>query len=87
MSNFIEEILKQMDIQLDRIEICLNRLSEENIWKKVKSDTNSIGNLCVHLAGNEFQNFVSGIGQQPFIRERSKEFTDTKSFSREEIKH
>ena len=36
MSNFVEEILKQMDIQLDKIEICLNRLSEENIMEESK---------------------------------------------------
>src|ERR1700688_4541899 len=69
MSGFIEEVLKLMNIQLNRIETCLNKLSEEDIWKKVKNNTNSIGNLCIHLAGNEYQHFISGIGKQPFIRE------------------
>ncbi|MDB5056383.1 MAG: hypothetical protein JWM44_4433 [Bacilli bacterium] len=85
MSSFIKEVLKQMNTQLNRIEICLKKLSEEDVWKKVKSNTNSIGNLCVHLAGNEYQHFVSGIGEKPFIRERSLEFSDTHSLKREEL--
>jgi uncharacterized damage-inducible protein DinB len=85
MSGFIEEVLKLMNTQLNRIEICLNKLSEEDIWKKVKSNTNSIGNLCTHLAGNEYQHFVSGIGEKSFIRERSKEFNVSNIWSKEEL--
>jgi uncharacterized damage-inducible protein DinB len=85
MSLFIEEVLKQMNTQLNRIEICLNKLSEEDIWNKIKSSTNSIGNLCIHLAGNEYQHFVSGIGGQPFIRERSEEFNASNAMNKEEL--
>ena len=46
---------------------------------------NSIGNLCLHLAGNEYQNFVSAIGNRPFIRERTREFTTDGGLSKEEL--
>jgi uncharacterized damage-inducible protein DinB len=85
MSGFIEEVLKLMNTQLNRVETCLKKLSEEDIWKKVKSNTNSIGNLCIHLAGNEYQHFVSGIGKQPFIRERSQEFSAINILGKEEL--
>jgi uncharacterized damage-inducible protein DinB len=85
MSGFIEEVLKLMNTQLNRIETCLIKLSEEDVWKKIKSNTNSIGNLCIHLAGNEYQHFVSGIGKQPFIRERSQEFSVSNTLSKEEL--
>ncbi len=74
MQDLVTEILKEMDTQLSRIGTCLSRLSEEDIWKKVRNNTNSIGNLCLHLAGNEYQHVVSGIGGRPFIRKRSEEF-------------
>jgi uncharacterized damage-inducible protein DinB len=85
MPVFIEEVLKQMNTQLNRIEICLNKLSEEDIWKKMKINTNSIGNLCIHLAGNEYQHLVSGIGEQPFIRKRSEEFNVLNIMKKEEL--
>lgn len=85
MPIFIEEVLKQMNTQLNRIEICLNKLCQEDIWKKLNSNTNSIGNLCVHLSGNEYQHFVSGIGEQPFIRERSEEFNVSNALNKEEL--
>ncbi len=46
---------------------------------------NSIGNLCLHLAGNEYQHFVSGIGGMPFIRTRTNEFTKNNEISRIEL--
>ncbi|MEX1030708.1 MAG: DUF1572 family protein [Paenibacillaceae bacterium] len=85
MPVLIEEILKQMNIQLNRIEICLNKLSEDDIWKRLNNSTNSIGNLCIHLAGNEYQHLVSGIGKQPFVRERSEEFNVSNTMNKEEL--
>jgi uncharacterized damage-inducible protein DinB len=82
---YVEDILKQMNRQLERIETCLHRLTEIQIWEKFKAGTNSVGNLCIHLAGNEYQHFISGIGDKPFIRERTKEFVQTNIKSRAEL--
>ncbi|MFK7692708.1 DinB family protein [Paenibacillus sp. HJGM_3] len=68
-------VLNEMNKQLNRIEACLSLLSDEQVWHRYKPNMNSIGNLCLHLAGNEYQHFVSGIGKAPFIRARSEEFT------------
>src|SRR5690606_2154219 len=37
------------------------------------------------LAGNEYQHCVSGIGEQPFIRERSEEFNASNTMNKEEL--
>lgn len=74
MHLFYKQTLHLLDTELDRIQTAVNRLPEEHLWKKAREGTNSIGNLCLHLAGNEYQNIISGIGQKPFIRERSAEF-------------
>jgi uncharacterized damage-inducible protein DinB len=81
----ISEILKTMNTKLDIIDNCLNALTYEQIWSKMQPNMNSIGNLCVHLAGNEYQNFISGIGQKPFVRERSLEFTLQGGYSKDEL--
>lgn len=46
---------------------------------------NSIGNLCLHLAGNEQQNIVSGIGGKPFTRSRSNEFLAEDGYTADEL--
>lgn len=85
MPVFIEEILKLMNLQLERIVTSLNRLPEEDVWRRLRPNTNSIGNLCVHLAGNEYQHLVSGIGDRPFERERSVEFNLEGGFSKSSL--
>lgn len=78
-------VLSEMNKQLIRIETCINFLSEEQIWYKLKPNLNSIGNLCLHLAGNEYQHFVSGIGNMPFNRTRSREFTENNVMSGKDL--
>ncbi|TBL81284.1 DinB family protein [Paenibacillus thalictri] len=85
MSFLIRETLHTVNTELNRIEICLNRLSEEQVWAKSRPDMNSVGSLCVHLAGNEYQNMVSGIGGRPFVRKRTEEFTANRSHSKAEL--
>lgn len=87
MLELIKNVLEDMDKQLDRIVKSLDRLDDEQVWKRMKASTNSIGNLCLHLTGNEYQNFVSAIGNKPFIRERSRlEFDSEGGMSRDELK-
>ncbi|SET07934.1 DUF1572 family protein [Paenibacillus sp. NFR01] len=78
-------VLEDMNKQLERIERSLNLLSDEQIWSKPKDSMNSVGNLCLHLAGNEYQNLVSAIGGKPFIRERTREFTADGGLTRQEL--
>lgn len=78
-------VLNEMNKQLTRIETCLNLLSDEQIWHRLKPNMNSIGNLCMHLAGNEYQHFVSGVGKTAFHRTRSAEFTINDGLSGEEL--
>jgi hypothetical protein len=49
----IPQALKLMNSELNKIEESVNRLSDEQIWTRLRENTNSIGNLCMHLAGND----------------------------------
>jgi uncharacterized damage-inducible protein DinB len=71
---FIRMTLQLLDTELEKIQTALDRISDEEVWKKLREGTNSIGNLCLHLAGNEQHNIISSIGGRPFSRERSAEF-------------
>ncbi|MCD1257296.1 DUF1572 family protein [Paenibacillus athensensis] len=83
MVDLINDVLGAMDTQLRRIEVCLERLTEEQVWERLREGMNSVGNLCVHLAGNEHQHFISGIGGKRMIRERTREFTMSGSYTRD----
>jgi uncharacterized damage-inducible protein DinB len=57
-----------------RIDVCLDQLSEEQIWARGKESENAVGNLVLHLCGNVGQWIVSTIGNRPDTRDRPSEF-------------
>lgn len=61
---------------LARILACLEKLSEEDIWWRPNPVSNSAGNLVLHLAGNVRQWIISGLGGEPDIRNRDREFEE-----------
>jgi uncharacterized damage-inducible protein DinB len=87
MLPYVQQALNLMNTELARIEESINRLSDIQIWTRLRENTNSIGNLCVHLAGNEYQFIVSGVGGNPFIRERSSEFNVNNGMTGKELLH
>jgi hypothetical protein len=46
----------------------------EQIWRRANEESNSVGNLLLHLAGNVRQWIVSGVGGAPDTRDRPAEF-------------
>ncbi|BFJ01236.1 MAG: hypothetical protein PME_36710 [Priestia megaterium] len=85
MNSFIKESIESLDTQLNIIQTCISRLEDDDIWKKLRQETNSIGNLCLHLAGSEYAFIASIIGGKPFIRQRSKEFTDNRVMNADQL--
>lgn len=61
----------------DRIKKCLSHLSTEQIWYKNNDNTNTVGNLILHLCGNVRQYILHGIDGQTDIRKRHLEFSET----------
>lgn len=57
-----------------KIRLAVADLSYDDIWRRPNEDSNSIGNLIVHLAGNIRQWIVAGIGGAPGDRDRASEF-------------
>ena len=59
---------------LPKILICLDSLSEADVWWRGNEASNSIGNLVLHLAGNARQWIVHGVGGAVDVRQRQSEF-------------
>ncbi len=61
---------------IQRLKKCLNFLTEAEIWYKPNEQSNSVGNLCLHLCGNARQWLMSGLGGHEDIRQRQLEFDE-----------
>jgi uncharacterized damage-inducible protein DinB len=70
---------------LPKIERCLERLTDEQIWWRSNEQSNSIGNLVLHLCGNARQWIVSGVGGAADGRDRDAEFAQRESIARGEL--
>src|SRR2546426_2446988 len=70
---------------LPKIERCLERLTDEQVWWRSNEESNSIGNLLLHLSGNARQWIVSGLGGAPDKRERQTEFDERSPISKREL--
>lgn len=70
---------------LPKIERCLEKLTDEQIWWRANEDSNSIGNLILHLCGNARQWILCGVGAQPDNRNRDAEFAQRETIPRAEL--
>lgn len=70
---------------LQKLESCLNTLTDEQVWWRANQESNSIGNLCLHLAGNARQWIVSGLGGELDARARQDEFDERTTVPRSEL--
>ena len=60
-----------------KIRLATASLSRDDVWRRANTESNSIGNLILHLAGNVRQWIVSGLGGAPDARDRASEFSAT----------
>ena len=70
---------------LPKIERSLELLTDEQIWWRANPQSNSIGNLLLHLSGNVRQWIVCGIGGAADNRDRDSEFAQRKTIPRDEL--
>ena len=72
---FVEEARRLLrEDYLPKIERCLEQLDGGQLWWRPNDESNSVGNLLLHLAGNARQWIVCGVGGAPDERERDAEF-------------
>lgn len=64
---------------------CLAALSEAEVWWRPNANSNSIGNLILHLCGNITQWVIHGVGGAADARHRPAEFAARESCSKAEL--
>lgn len=70
---------------LPKIERCLDLLTDEQIWWRANPQSNSIGNLLLHLSGNVRQWIVCSLGDAADARDRDSEFAQQGVIPRDEL--
>src|SRR2546423_14834865 len=70
---------------LPKIERCLERLTDDQLWWRPNEQSNSIGNLLLHLSGNARQWIVCGVGGAADARNRDAEFAQRDVIPRGEL--
>jgi uncharacterized damage-inducible protein DinB len=71
---FLDHSISKLRQYAQRIETCLGRLDEAQVWARAGANENAAGNLVLHLCGNVRQWIVSGVGGRPDVRDRDAEF-------------
>ena len=59
---------------LRKIEACLNVLSEADVWWRANEESNSIGNLLIHLDGSTRKWILNVVAGRNLPRDRDAEF-------------
>ncbi|MBK7995205.1 MAG: DUF1572 family protein, partial [Blastocatellia bacterium] len=70
---------------LPKIERCIERLTDEEIWWRPNEESNSIGNLLLHLSGNLRQWIICGLGGQLDQRQRQQEFDERSHIPKDKL--
>ena len=82
---FLDYSVQRLRQLTGRIDECLNRLSNEQIWARGAENENAVGNLLLHLCGNVRQWIIANIGGKPDVRERDREFSARGGQSKTEL--
>jgi uncharacterized damage-inducible protein DinB len=70
---------------LPKIERCVEQLTDEQVWWRSNEESNSIGNLLLHISGNARQWIVCGLGSETDKRQRQSEFDERRIVPRDEL--
>src|SRR5712691_777618 len=70
---------------MHRPEVSPSLLTDEQIWQRPNPESNSIGNLVLHISGNARQWIVCGLGGETDKRERQTEFDERRIVPRDEL--
>ena len=70
---------------LDKIEIAVDGLDDEDLWTRSGAGTNSIANLILHLCGNLSLWIQASLGGRRYDRDRAGEFAADHTAAKSEL--
>jgi len=71
---FLDHSVRKLDQMTAAIDLCLTRLTPEQIWSRAAAHENAIGNLVLHLCGNITQLIGHCLAGDPDIRVAPQRF-------------
>jgi uncharacterized damage-inducible protein DinB len=74
-TEFLNYAAAKLDQLCGRIEICIGKMTPDELWARGSEQQNAAGNLVLHLTGNVRQWILTGIGGAPDHRIRDAEFS------------
>lgn len=85
MQEFAAQIAHHMELNTPRIKKALAELTEAEVWQRPNAQSNSVGNLLLHLCGNITQYVLSSLGKLPDHRVRDAEFAAEGGLNKAEL--
>jgi uncharacterized damage-inducible protein DinB len=76
---------KLLDQYWPRLRACAESLSDEQVWWRPNENSNSIGNLILHLSGNVTQWLVASFAHKEDTRDRPAEFAQREAIPKAEL--
>jgi uncharacterized damage-inducible protein DinB len=70
---------------LPKVKHCLEEMPELDLWWRPNEQSNSVGNLILHLCGNMQQWIVNSMGGGRFERDRDAEFAERRPVPKAEL--
>ena len=61
---------------LPKLKHCVEEMSEQDVWWRPNEQSNSVGNLILHLCGNMKEWILKSIGGEEIERDRDAEFAN-----------
>jgi uncharacterized damage-inducible protein DinB len=72
---FLDVSCRKLGQMTEYLVACMKKLTDEQIWRRHGAYENAVGNLVLHLCGNARQWIMHGVGGEPDVRVRDKEFS------------
>jgi uncharacterized damage-inducible protein DinB len=72
----IDETRRRLQGFVAQARTCLEVLSDDEIWARPGEQSNSIGNLVIHVCGSTRHFLGRGVGGSDYQRNRAAEFTE-----------
>lgn len=85
LAEFTDQCIYRMEESTRMIKKCLAELTEDEVWKRPNTSTNTIGNLMLHLRGNIRQYAISSLGNTQDNRKRDEEFSHSEKLPKQEL--
>src|SRR5581483_4050909 len=75
--SFFELAARYLEEYLAKIRLALETMPLDRVWWRPRAESNSAGNLVLHLCGNLSLWLLRSVGNEPFERDRAAEFAAT----------